>query len=222
MIPGRAHANIDPTSHSERKKAELERVENEIRKLTRQRDSDSEDDKPAKKPKMGSSIIELQNAKYQRGTAAARRAGRKKDESDMIRALQSFRGKLQQTQNENGNEDEDASQSMDITEAQSRDSQSNPSGPSNATDTSKGEGGGGNGDGENEGMEVDDDVDWLRHRLHFATDNAAEVARAEHDYEVIDPRTRGAKAKEEEMERKKARKDGGRGYRAPPPKAPRR
>lgn len=138
----------------------------------------------------------------------------------MIRALQSFRGKLQQTQNENGNEDEDAGQSMDITEAQSKDSQSNPYRPSNATDTSKGEGDGG--DGGNEGMEVDDDVDWLRHRLHFATDDAAEVARAEHDYEVIDPRTRGAKAKEEEMERKRARKDGGRGYRAPPPKASRR
>lgn len=189
-------------------------MENEIRKLTRQRDSDSEDDKPTKKAKKGTSTIELQNAKYQRGTAAARRTGRKKDESDMIKALQSFRGKLQQMR---GDEEEEEDTNADIDaggeagvskggKGQDGDEPiANPTNPAAA------------GEGEDEGMEVDDDVDWLRHRLHFATDDAAEVARAEHDYEVIDPRTRGAKAKEEEMERKKARKDGGRGYRAPPP-----
>lgn len=190
-------------------------MENEIRKLTRQRDSDSEDDKPTKKAKKGTSTIELQNAKYQRGTAAARRTGRKKDESDMIKALQSFRGKLQQMRGDEEEEEEDTNADIDAGgeagvskggKGQDGDEPiANPTNPAAA------------GEGEDEGMEVDDDVDWLRHRLHFATDDAAEVARAEHDYEVIDPRTRGAKAKEEEMERKKARKDGGRGYRAPPP-----
>lgn len=165
-------------------------MEEEIRKLTRNRDSDSDDGKPAKKAKKGPSIIELQNAKYQRGkAAAARRGGKKRDESDVLMALQSFRGKLQQTKGDSGDEDVD----MDSVEAKDV------------------EGGG------EEGIEVDDDVDWLRHRLQFTNDGAAESARAEHDYEVIDPRMRGAKAKEEEMERKRARKEvaGGRGYRAP-------
>jgi peptidyl-prolyl cis-trans isomerase SDCCAG10 len=160
-------------------------VEDEIRKLTRQRESDSEDDKPSKKTKKGPSIIEMQNAKYQRGQAAARKSGRKRDENDVLSALQSFRGKLQQAQGDGDEEDETHENKKSIAE-----------------------------DGEDEGMEVDDDVDWLHHRLHFADDSAAEVSRAEHDYEVIDPRMRGAKAKEEEMERRreKTRKDGGRGF----------
>src|ERR1700743_3340455 len=84
--------------YSERRKAEVEKVEAEIRKLTRQRHSDSDSDggKPVKKAKKGPSIIELQNAKYQRGKAAAtKRSGKKRDESDVLMALQSFRGKLQ-------------------------------------------------------------------------------------------------------------------------------
>ena len=80
---------------------------------------------------------------------------------------------------------------------------------------------GGEGEGEGE-LEVDDDVEWLRHRLQFPKDNGQESARAEHDYEVIDPRARGARAKEEERTRKRDardnRRDGGRGYR---PTAPR-
>ena len=110
-------------------------------------------------------------------------------------ALQSFRGKLQQTRGDSDEEDT----KVDTVEG--------ADGAEKAVD----------GEGEG-GMEVDDDVDWLRHRLHFASDGGAESARAEYDYEVIDPRARGAKAKEEEMERKQARKDvvGGRGYRPPP------
>jgi len=72
------------------------------------------------------------------------------------------------------------------------------------------------------GLEIDDDVEWLGHRLEFPKDNGQESARAEHDYEVIDPRARGARAKEEEKARRKDvrdnRRDGGRGYK---PSAPR-
>lgn len=119
----------------------------------------------------------------------------------MLMALQSFRGRLQQTKGDSGDEEDMKMDGVD------------------------GEDGGekvavNGGEGGEEGIEVDDNVDWLRHRLHFASDGAAESARAEHDYEVIDPRMRGAKAKEEEMERRKTRKDvvGGRGYRPPPPR----
>jgi len=180
----------------------VEKVEAEIRKLTRQRhsDSDSESGKPAKKAKKGPSIIELQNAKYQRGkAAAARRSGKKRDESDVLSTLQSFRGRLQQTRGDSGDKEDTKMSGMEGEDGNEK------------VAANDGEGG-------EEGIEVDDDVDWLRHRLHFASDGTAESARAEHDYEVIDPRARGAKAKEEEMERKKARKDvvGGRGYRPPP------
>jgi peptidyl-prolyl cis-trans isomerase SDCCAG10 len=179
----------------------VEKVEAEIRKLTRQRHSDSDSDggKPTKKAKKGPSIIELQNAKYQRGkAAAARRSGKKRDESDVLMALQSFRGRLQQTKGDSGDEEDTKMGGMEGEDGNEK----------LAANDGEGE----------EGIEVDDDVDWLRHRLHFVSDGAAESARAEHDYEVIDPRARGAKAKEEEMERKKGRKDvvGGRGYRPPP------
>ena len=196
--PLHPHPIRNLTFNSERRKAEVAKVEEEIRKLTRQRDSDSDDDKPSKKAKKGPSIIELQNAKYQRGkAAAARRGGKKRDESDVLLALQSFRGKLQRTKGDSGDEE-------DVAKMDGEDVEMAPA-------------------ADEEGIEVDDDVDWLRHRLHFTNDGAAESARAEHDYEVIDPRMRGAKAKEEEMERKRARKEGhgGRGYRPPPP-GPRR
>lgn len=52
------------------------------------------------------------------------------------------------------------------------------------------------------GLEVDDDVDWLSHRLHFPKGNEEEVNKAERDYEVIDPRARASRAKEEEREKK--------------------
>lgn len=55
-----------------------------------------------------------------------------------------------------------------------------------------------------ENMEVDNDFGFLSHELHFPKDNGEETEKAERDYEVIDPRQRGAKAKEEERDRKKA------------------
>jgi len=58
--------------------------------------------------------------------------------------------------------------------------------------------------GEDSGMEVDNDFGFMGHELHFAKDNNEEVQKAERDYEVIDPRQRGAKAREEEREKKKA------------------
>jgi len=65
-------------------------------------------------------------------------------------------------------------------------------------------------------MEVDDDVGFLSHKLFVPNDNnIVEVEKAERDYEVIDPRQRGARAREEERERRKKIKprDGGRGSR---------
>lgn len=60
-------------------------------------------------------------------------------------------------------------------------------------------------DGE-ENLDVDDDQGWLGHRLHFPKDDGSETVRAEMDYEVIDPRVRGQKAKDEEREKKRSAK----------------
>lgn len=68
---------------------------------------------------------------------------------------------------------------------------------------------------EESAMEVDNDTDFLGHKLYIPKDNSEEVMKAERDYEVIDPRKRNARAQEEEKARKtKARpRDGGRRYR---------
>ena len=64
-----------------------------------------------------------------------------------------------------------------------------------------------------EGLEVDTDRGFLRHLLTFPKDNS-EVDKAEREYEVIDPRQRGARAKQEERDRRNAaRGRGGRGRR---------
>jgi peptidyl-prolyl cis-trans isomerase SDCCAG10 len=190
---------------SDGRKAELERIESEVRKLTRRRDSDDEEEEAQSKKKAktsGPSLIELQNAKYKRGSAAAKRQGRKKDESDILATLTSFRGKLQNMRNDSP--PALSGEGMEVDQPQD----------------AAGETGGA--EGAEEALEVDDDVEWLRHRLQFPKDNGQESARAEHDYEVIDPRARGARAKEEERVRRKdakdSRRDGGRGYRHPAPR----
>lgn len=194
---------VSPHDPSDARKAELERIESEVRKLTRRRDSDDEEEEAKSKKKArtsGPSLIELQNAKYKRGSAAAKRQGRKKDEGDILATLSSFRGKLQNMRS---------------------DSPPAPPGEGMEVDQPQEAAGSAGGRGE-EGLEVDDDVEWLSHQLQFPKDSGQESARAEHDYEVIDPRARGARAKEEEKARKKDARDNwrgrGRGYRPSGPR----
>ncbi len=165
-------------------------MEAEIRKLTRRKGEGSDDDEPEKK-KPKKSYLEEETAKYEKGRGLKKKGKGRKDEGDVLAALNSFRSKLKSTTLED----------------------SPPPEP---------EGGDGNGDeppknGEEEGMEVDDDVGFLGHLLHFPKGNEEETAKAEREYEVIDPRQRGARAREEELERKRALKakdvTGGRGYR---------
>jgi peptidyl-prolyl cis-trans isomerase SDCCAG10 len=150
-------------------------MEADIRKLTRNPDdSDDEDEKKKKKPKVSYLAEEL--AKYSKGRSGRKGKG-KKDEGDILAALNSFRGKLQA--------------SMDVESSEAKEAE------------------------DGEGLEVDDDTAFLSHRLTFPKDNEEESTKAERDYEVIDPRQRGARAKEEERERKrlanagKGRKPGG-------------
>ncbi|KAL7280581.1 LOW QUALITY PROTEIN: hypothetical protein ACG7TL_005515 [Trametes sanguinea] len=187
----REKAAQSPADHpfaSNARKSEIEKMEDEIRKLTR-RGHDSDDEPVVKKPKK--SLLEEEMAKYAKSRGVHKKGKGKKDEGDVLAALNSFRSKLKSTAVEDSpppeqHEGEDA--------------------------------GGEQKPQEEEGMEVDNDTGFLGHALHFPKGNEEEVEKAERDYEVIDPRQRGARAKEEERERKRAMKakdiTGGRGYRS--------
>ena len=117
---------------------------------------------------------------------------KRKDETDVLAALDGFRGKLKDSQatpfSSGLGKDKDPDD-MDIDEEPSEDV---------AT----------------EGLEVDTDRGFLSHLLTFPKDNSEEVNKAEREYEVIDPRQRGARAKQEERDKRNAaRGRGGRGRR---------
>lgn len=169
------------------RKADIEKMEAEIRKLARRRDGNDSDDEPSKK-KAKKSYWQEEIAKYSKGRGVSKK-GKKKDEGDVLAALNSFRGKLKSSTFDSTNDaDEDAG------EAGGEKSEL-PAGD------------------EDPGIEVDNDRGFLSHALHFPKDNGEESKKAERDYEVIDPRERGAKAKEQEMERKRAMKSRGGGTR---------
>ncbi|KAH9990602.1 cyclophilin-like domain-containing protein [Russula vinacea] len=108
------------------------------------------------------------------------RRGQKKDESDVLAALAGFRSKLQTSSVAAEDEDE----TMDVSfEA--------------GTQPIEGE----------VGMEVDNDRGFMGHLLRFPKGNEEEVQKAEREYEVIDPRVRGAQARQEERDRKAATKN---------------
>ncbi|KDQ50161.1 hypothetical protein JAAARDRAFT_42343 [Jaapia argillacea MUCL 33604] len=169
------------------RQTEIEKMEAEIRKLSRRRngEKDSDEERSKKKAKSKSYLSE-ELAKYSKGRGMhSKKDGKKKDEGDILAALNTFRTKLQGTTRDPIDEPPEREEEV--------------AGP--------------NALGEDVGMEVDDDVGFMAHALHFPKDNAEEVMKAERDYEVIDPRQRGARAREEERERKRGMKarGGGRG-----------
>jgi peptidyl-prolyl cis-trans isomerase SDCCAG10 len=175
---------------SNARKLEIEKVENEIRKLTKRRDGDDSDDEPAKK-KVKTSYLEEELLKYSkmRGIYKKGKDGKKRDEGNVLAALNTFRGKLKSSGFGSVLAKDDAA----------------PRDGDDGEHKVTGE--------EDPGLEVDDDTDFLGHMLSFPKDDGEESRKAERDYEVIDPRQRGARAKEEERERKlaaKAKAGGGR------------
>ena len=149
-------------------------MEAEVRKLQRRRNNDDDDEEETSQKKVKKSYLNEELVKYAKGKGLHKK-GKRRDEGDVLAALNSFRGKLQ------------SSMLVDEPEANDADAAA----------------GGDNGE-EGEEMEVDNDTGFMTHALHFPKDNGEETMKAERDYEVIDPRQRGAKAKEEERERKKA------------------
>ncbi|KAG0694871.1 cyclophilin-like domain-containing protein [Suillus ampliporus] len=183
----------EKASGSDARRAEIEQMEGEIRRLTRKREGgeDSDEEAARKKNKQTKSYLDEELAKYSKGRGLQKKGKGKKDEGDVLAALNSFRGLLQSNAN---SEMEDAEEEGD-----------------RADDS----GGGTVPGGEDPGIEVDDDRGFIGHALHFPKDDGEESRKAERDYEVIDPRQRGARAREEERERKRTAMKGknGRGRR---------
>jgi peptidyl-prolyl cis-trans isomerase SDCCAG10 len=73
-------------------------MEEEIRKLTRKRNNESDsDDESSKKKAKGPSLLSQEISKYAAGRGRHTKNGRKKDESGIMEAMSSFRGKLKQS-----------------------------------------------------------------------------------------------------------------------------
>jgi peptidyl-prolyl cis-trans isomerase SDCCAG10 len=153
-------------------------MEADIKRLARRRDGgDSEEERRTKKPK-NKSELEEELARYEKGRGAHRK-GRKRDESDVLAALAGFRNKLQTA--------------MVAGDEETNNEPEGDAGPGTQEDG-----------GDTNTIEVDNDLGFMGHLLHFPKGNQEEVQKAERDYEVIDPRARSAQARQEERDRKRA------------------
>jgi len=167
---------------SSARQTEIEKMEAEVKRLARQRDgADSDEERNVKKAKKKSQLDE-ELAKYQKGRGVHRK-GQHKDESNVLAVLAGFRSKLQTSTT---TKDQEADRELG---------------------GAPGDVGGQTIEGET-GIELDDDRGFMGHSLQFSKGNDEEVQKAEREYEVIDPRARGAQAQLEERERKRATRMG--------------
>lgn len=158
-------------------------MEAEVKRLARQRDGgDSDEERNVKKAKKRSQLDE-ELAKYKKGRGVHRK-GHNKDESNVLAVLAGFRSKLQTSS---------ATPEVDEVDRELGDA--------------PGDGGDQAIEGE-AGIELDDDRGFMGHLLCFPKGNDEEVQKAQREYEVIDPRARGAQARQEERERKQATRMG--------------
>ncbi|EKM82202.1 hypothetical protein AGABI1DRAFT_112286, partial [Agaricus bisporus var. burnettii JB137-S8] len=155
------HAKEQAAAQNSRR-AEIERMETDIRKIAKRAAGDDSDEERERK-KVKKSYLEEELSKYSKGRNLHKK-GKGKLQGSMVDSLPDEEA-------ENEEEDKEATTAVEGMEE--------------------------------EGIEVDHDIGFLNHALHFPKDNDEEVAKAERDYEVIDPRQRSARAKEEERERKK-------------------
>ncbi|KAH0836485.1 cyclophilin-like protein [Lanmaoa asiatica] len=101
----------DKTSISDTRRSEIEKMEAEIRKLTRRREGgeDSDEEAERKKAKMQKSYLAEELAKYSKGRGLHKKGKGRKDEGDVLAAMNKFRGMLQEssTSTRGANEGED-------------------------------------------------------------------------------------------------------------------
>jgi len=172
----------EKAASSSTRQTEIEKMEAEVKQLARQRNGeDSDEERNVKKAKKRSQLDE-ELAKYQKGRGVHRK-GQHKDESNVLAVLAGFRSKLQTSATP---KDQDIDREMG---------------------GASGDDGGQVIEGE-AGIELDKDRGFMGHLLNFPKGNDEEVQKAERDYEVIDPRARGAQARQEERDRKHATRMG--------------
>ncbi|KLO07445.1 cyclophilin-like protein [Schizopora paradoxa] len=183
------HAKEEQSVLTERQK-KIDELEKDIRRMKNKQEggSDSEEER-AKRKRKTTSYLDEEFARYEksRGLKSKRDGKGKKvrDEGDILAKMSAFKSKIKGVLPE-----DDAEEGAEADEVEK---------------TGEGEA----------GMEVDDDTGFLSHKLYFPKGNEEEVSKAERDYEVIDPRQRSARAREEEREKRRRMKprDGGRGSR---------
>lgn len=169
-------------------------MEADIKRLARRQagsDAESDDDDiPSKKKSKNSSALAVELAKYR--TKGSRFTGvggkKKKDEGDTLARLEKFKGKLKSSSGDVGRDLDDGEPTA----------AARPRGEDDGVDDDVADA-----NEEENTMDIDTDVGFLATRISFpkSHDNSEETARAERDYEVIDPRARGAAAKEAEQDR---------------------
>ena len=145
------------------RRAEIKRMQDDLRKLKKQAgeasDSGSDSDTRRKKQRKGTSYLEEELAKYARGRGrAAVRAGNRRskrdEEDDLLKEMGQFSKRVAVAEDEDSpiNDGEEADVMAQVEEQ--------------------------------EGLEVDDDVGWMRHRLKFVVDEKELTRRAEDEYSV--------------------------------------
>ncbi|KAI9464822.1 cyclophilin-like protein [Russula earlei] len=171
----------EKAASSSARQTEIEIMEAEVKRLARRRDGeDSEEERNTKKVK-NKSQLEGELARYEKSRGIHRK-GQRKDESDVLAALAGFRSKLQTSAVEKEDEAIDVTMGDAEAEVQTIEVEA--------------------------GIEVDKDRGFMGHMLQFPKGNEEEVRKAEREYEVIDPRTRSAQARQDERERRAAAKRG--------------
>ena len=139
-------------------------MQEDLRKLKKRAgeasDSDSDSEARRKKRRSGTSYLEQELARYAkgRGRAAMRvvnKRGRRDEEDDLLKEMGSFSKRVARADEADGEDGEDAEGDAEQ--------------PVN---------------GDREGLEVDDDVGWMRHRLKFVVDEKELTRRAEDEYSV--------------------------------------
>jgi peptidyl-prolyl cis-trans isomerase SDCCAG10 len=137
-------------------------MQDDLRKLKKAsgHDSDSDSDNDTRK-RQKTSYLEEELSKYSKGRGRAAKSGNKRsrrdEEDDLLAELGAFSKRVM----------------------------ADEGGSADRPDGGEGEGGDG-GEGE-EGLEVDDDVDWMKHRLKFHVDEKELTRRAEDEYSVCGP-----------------------------------
>lgn len=145
----------------ERLKAEVAKVQADLRKMTRQAGSpDAEASTSKKKKESGAALLAAERAKYQKGGRAIGKEGKKRreEDDDIMSALDGFRSKLKAAVT-----DQQAEEPMDERE------------DGYAGEILEGD---------------DNDEGWLGHSLRFRKDATMDQHTLD-EYEVIDPRAQG-------------------------------